>query len=619
MPESSLEIMECTLRDGSYAVDFKFTERDTQILATALGQLGFKWIEVGHGLGLGASKAGKGAMPASDEKLIESAKAAAPGAKIGSFFIPGIGTYDQLESARSAGLDFVRIGYNATGIEEAYPYLTFAKELGLVACLNFMKTYGVSPAQFGEKAKHGAAAGADIVYCVDSAGSMFPDDVSRYFEAAAEHCQCRLGFHGHSNLQFAVANSIQAYRSGATFIDTTLYGLGRSAGNVPTEVAVAVFNRLGVDTGIDLFACMDAADEFLGPMMPQMQLYDMMSVAMGYSQFHSSFLPKVAAAAQRHKVDLRRLVVAMGELDPVSLDEIMLERVAANLPKKVSNPRQDVLRAFAAPGISSHSISASLASVRSLVDGIKITCAKRRARPVLELAASDAPSADLVLADLVLAEGEVVLGRVTYGSYEIFDQVIAMTTNDISIYLVDCDGGPWAHDLPARLREAPGSERFIPIRSQRLLESYLDEVLMSAAAGYGDACLLIYGNPQSAFVRRCAETFRSLVVYGVLPADVPPSCWQINDFSDRMHVQLGVTAALMLCPPTHADALSIDQLTAPDGVLISLGHFPRLEHDLPGRTVMRVEPNHAYRGHVSRWMALANLMKSNQPRPVAIS
>lgn len=257
--------------------------------------------------------------------------------------------------------------------------------------------------------------------------------------------------------------------------------------------------------------------------------------------------------------------------------------------------------------------------MRSLVDGIKITCAKRRARPVLELAASDAPSADLVLADLVLAEGEVVLGRVTYGSYEIFDQVIAMTTNDISIYLVDCDGGPWAHDLPARLREAPGSERFIPIRSQRLLESYLDEVLMSAAAGYGDACLLIYGNPQSAFVRRCAETFRSLVVYGVLPADVPPSCWQINDFSDRMHVQLGVTAALMLCPPTHADALSIDQLTAPDGVLISLGHFPRLEHDLPGRTVMRVEPNHAYRGHVSRWMALANLMKSNQPRPVAIS
>ena len=58
-----VEILECTLRDGSYAVDFKFTENDTAILAGVLGRLGFRWIEVGHGVGLGAMKAGKGTMP----------------------------------------------------------------------------------------------------------------------------------------------------------------------------------------------------------------------------------------------------------------------------------------------------------------------------------------------------------------------------------------------------------------------------------------------------------------------------------------------------------------------------------------------------------------------------
>src|SRR3984893_9610352 len=73
-----VEILECTLRDGSYAVDFKFTENDTAILAGVLGRLGFRWIEVGHGVGLGAMKAGKGAMPATDERLIEAAKRAAP-------------------------------------------------------------------------------------------------------------------------------------------------------------------------------------------------------------------------------------------------------------------------------------------------------------------------------------------------------------------------------------------------------------------------------------------------------------------------------------------------------------------------------------------------------------
>ena len=143
LASNRVEILECTLRDGSYAVDFKFTERDTERVAGALGRLGFRWIEVGHGLGLGASQAGKGAMPTSDERLIETAKAAAPDARIGSFFIPGIGTADHLKSARASGLDFVRIGYNAPEIEIAYPYLTLARELGLIPCLNFMKTYGV--------------------------------------------------------------------------------------------------------------------------------------------------------------------------------------------------------------------------------------------------------------------------------------------------------------------------------------------------------------------------------------------------------------------------------------------------------------------------------------------
>src|SRR5580704_664273 len=279
-----VEIMECTLRDGSYAIDFKFTENDTAVLAGVLGQLGFRWIEVGHGVGLGAVQAGKGTMPSSDERLIEAAKRAAPHAQIGCFFIPGIGTADQLKSARAVGLDFVRVGYDATEIEDAYPYLTLAKDLGLKVCLNFMKTYAISPVRFAEKAREGGAAGADVIYCVDSAGSMLPDDVRSYFCAARELCTSNLGFHGHSNLQFAVANSVEAVRHGARFIDSTLYGLGRSAGNVPTEVAVAVFNNLGLETGIDLFDVMDAAEEFIGPLMAQAQLYDMMSVAMGCSQ-----------------------------------------------------------------------------------------------------------------------------------------------------------------------------------------------------------------------------------------------------------------------------------------------------------------------------------------------
>lgn len=616
---SRVEILECTLRDGSYAVDFKFTENDTAVLAGVLGRLGFRWIEVGHGVGLGAAKAGKGAMPASDERFIEAARRAAPRAQIGCFFIPGIGTAEQLKSARAAGLDFVRIGYDAPEIEYAFPYLSVAREIGLKPCLNFMKTYVISPSEFAKKAKAGADAGADVVYCVDSAGSMLPEDVRRYIGAAQELTDCPLGFHGHSNLQFAVANSIEAIRSGATFIDTTLYGLGRSAGNVPTEVAVAVLQNLGIETGIDLFEVMDAAEEFIGPLMSQVQLYDMLSVAMGCSQFHSSFLPKVAAAAGRHGVDLRRLVVAMGKLDPIELDESTLNRVAANLPKAGNRSSSHTLISFSVPGISSHNISSSLSAVQSLLDGMVVTCAKRRARPVLEFVAADAYSPDLVLADLILAEGSLVLGRVVYGSFEILEQLLRMTSASVPLFLDDRDGGAWASEWPAALHEIVEAQRILPVRSKRLFADYMQEVVLAASRRAGNFCLLIYGNPQSALLQSCCEMFSQVVVCGSLPPAAPENCFAMEDFSDRMHFDLRIGVCLLLCPPDDADTFSIDQLLLPDAALIANGYFPRLEKALPGRSLLRLDPNHAYRGQMERWVSISNLMKKSvQFDPVAV-
>lgn len=626
-PANRVEILECTLRDGSYAVDFKFTERDTLLLAGVLAKLGFRWIEVGHGLGLGAARAGKGSMPTSDERLIESAKNAAASAgsaaKIGAFFIPGIGTAEDLKSARAAGLDFVRIGYNAPEIEQAYPYIELARSLGLIPCLNFMKTYGVTPEDFAAKAKGGESAGAEAVYCVDSAGSMFPEDVRRYVTATRELCNCAIGFHGHSNLQFAVANSVEAFRCGATMIDATLYGLGRSAGNVPTEIAVAVFKNLGIETGIDLFEVMDAAEQFMGPLMSQMQLYDMMSVAMGFSQFHSSFLPKVAAAAKTHNVDLRRLVIAMGKLNPVELSEPELERVARNLPKASKSARNDALISFSVPGISEHAISASLQSVRSLVDGMSVTCAKRRAKPVLELVASESPHPDLVLADLVLAEETTVVGRVTYGSLELLEQVLNLTRDSIAFYLLDLDGGPWANDATnthsAILRKIVGDERVVPIRSKHLRAAFEEEILLCIAQRHGDQGLLVYGNPSAESLVRYSRIFRNVAVRGKLPPDAPGNAWEIADFSDRMHLDLGLTAALFLCPPTAADSAAIDQLMSDGGVFITAGYFPRLKQDLPHRPILRLDPSHPYRGQVVRWTAISTMVTAAREARMAVA
>jgi hypothetical protein len=129
---------------------------------------------------------------------------------------------------------------------------------------------------------------------------------------------------------------------------------------------------------------------------------------------------------------------------------------------------------------------------------------------------------------------------------------------------------------------------------------------------------MVYGSPDATLLKSCSESFKNVVVRGQLPEQVPPNCWRIEDFSDRMHFDLGITVALLLCPPSSADAQSIDQITRADGTLLTAGYFPRLERDLPNRSVVRLDPNDAYRGQMARWAGIANLLKSVEGRSVGI-
>ena len=154
-----IDILECTLRDGSYAVDFRFTEQDTRLLTGLLAGVGFRWIEVGHGLGLGAADAGKGRMPTDDATMIAAARKGAKDARIGVFCIPGIARQEMLTEAREAGLDFVRIGQNPEQIDTAYPFIERAAAIGLVPIVNVMKSYAIPPTEFGRIAAEVTEAG----------------------------------------------------------------------------------------------------------------------------------------------------------------------------------------------------------------------------------------------------------------------------------------------------------------------------------------------------------------------------------------------------------------------------------------------------------------------------
>ena len=602
--DKEVELLECTLRDGSYAIDFKFTERDTSVLAGLLSRLGFKWIEVGHGVGLSAADKGKGKMPLSDEAAIRAAKSASGKALTGVFCIPGIATIDSLKSARDAGLDFVRIGANATEIEAALPYVEKARSIGLIPFLNFMKTYAITPEEFAKKAKAAVESGVEVVYCVDSSGSMFPEDVCRYFSALKEKCHCKMGFHAHNNLQLAVANAMQAYRCGVTFIDTTLYGIGRSAGNVPTEVAVAVFDRMGVSTGVDLFDVLDAAELYMQPLMSKIQMYDMLGVVMGYSRFHSSFLPKVKKAARTYNIDLRRLIVQMARINPVNVDDKELERVASSLPKAGKKIRDDVLVSFAAPDMTRDKIHTSPNAVATLIDAILVTSTKQNSVSAIELVPAVSPSGGLVLADLIISDDEMTLGRVTFGSYEILRDVLRLAREGIKFFLLNYDGGSWASAFLDNVLKEVDIKRIIPVYSRSLIDSYVADIVSFATTNRGDDNILIYGNCSQLLLNSISRIFKHVFVYGTERAKdrLPANC---DLLSDLCGFEGNLYAVLYLCQPSLADAKSVTTMLNEEGIVVASQNlqFAILPPSLADR-VIQIDYNEAYRGFMRRAMSV---------------
>lgn len=326
-------IMEVTLRDGSYAIDFQFTASDTAIICSELEKAGFGYIEIGHGIGLGATRVGKGSAAESDEGYMRAAADTLNKANWGMFCIPGIATLDDIDLAAEYGMKFIRIGTNVEEMEESEPYIARAKRYGMFVSANFMKAYTMNPKPFAEKAKLTQKFGSDLVCIVDSAGGMMTQEMEKYFLAVQDSCDISTGFHGHNNLELAIANSLKAIELGAAMIDTSLQGIGRSSGNAPTEILLVALDRLGIRLGINPLDVMEIGEKYIRPLLQNVG-YDSVDIVSGYALFHSSYMGIIREYSNKYKIDPRRLIISLCEVDKVNAPRSKVEEIAHKLSKE---------------------------------------------------------------------------------------------------------------------------------------------------------------------------------------------------------------------------------------------------------------------------------------------
>lgn len=329
------EILDVTLRDGGYAINFQFSELDTKKIGVALENAGIKYVELAHGIGLGGNdKKGCQAM-CSDEEYLAAAQEALKKCKYGAICVPAYSycpEVKKLDMLEKYGCSFLRVASIPEKVPLSKPYIERGKEMGLMVSANFMKSYTATVEEFRKNVKLCKEYGVDCVYVVDSAGCMLPEDIKKYYDVIREFDGLKAGFHGHDNLGLAVANSLYAADLGFDIIDSSLQGLGRSAGNTSTELlASLLYVKYGIKD-YDIKSIVKFGEDYVKPLVKNNGLYGL-DIFCGIAGLHSSYMSYIHRVAAKYEVNPYELIVEYCKIDQINMDEDLLVEVAKKLPK----------------------------------------------------------------------------------------------------------------------------------------------------------------------------------------------------------------------------------------------------------------------------------------------
>jgi len=149
-------------------------------------------------------------------------------------------------------ISLVRVAINYDNASETKPIIIELKKLGYEVGLNLMQAHGKSKENYQKIGSIFNAWGLDVLYFADSLGNMDPREVEFICKNLKKSWSGEIGIHTHNNKGHALINSITAIENGTSWVDGTITGMGRGAGNVPTESLILELSRLGYFKGNSL-------------------------------------------------------------------------------------------------------------------------------------------------------------------------------------------------------------------------------------------------------------------------------------------------------------------------------------------------------------------------------
>jgi len=241
MYRPEIKVVDCTIRDGGLTNDSHFTMETVRAAYKAACEAGVDYVELGYRNSKEMFSPDQfGPWRFCDEdKLREATDGIDPrGTKIAIMQDAHKADPDDILPAEESVVSLIRVATYVKDVDKAIRLANNATEKGYDCTVNIMaisqeggKFLDEALQQLEEETK------ALAVYIVDSYGALYSEEVHYLVEKFKMYLKTKeVGVHFHNNQQLAFANTIEGIIKGANYVDGTLYGLGRAAGNCPIEL-----------------------------------------------------------------------------------------------------------------------------------------------------------------------------------------------------------------------------------------------------------------------------------------------------------------------------------------------------------------------------------------------
>ena len=271
MFREKIKVLDCTIRDGGLINDHQFSEEFVRAVYKALSMSGVDYMEIGYKNSAKLFPASEfGPWKFCDDETINRVIDGIPSkTKISVMVDIGRVDVNDIKPKKESPITMIRVASYAKDIDKAIKLVNEIHHKGYETCVNIMAITKVLDNELVEALDQlEKECSADVIYIVDSFGFLYQETTEYLIKKAKSILKTKeVGFHGHNNQQLAFGNTIEAIIHNANYLDATVYGIGRAAGNCPIELLLGFLKN----PKFDIRPILDLISKELIPLRDQIE------------------------------------------------------------------------------------------------------------------------------------------------------------------------------------------------------------------------------------------------------------------------------------------------------------------------------------------------------------